>query len=65
MVPTAAEMASEALGQIGPAARAALPALREVCQSKDPRLARAAQQAVGRIAPAAPDPEKGGGAAQR
>jgi hypothetical protein len=38
-----------ALGEIGPAAAAALPHLRKAAADPDPRLARLAQQAIDQI----------------
>jgi len=43
------ERAAWALEQIGPAAREALPALREACASKQPRLVRLANEAIAAI----------------
>jgi HEAT repeat protein len=40
------ERAAWALGQIGPSARSALPALEQAAQSNEPRLSRLAQQAI-------------------
>jgi hypothetical protein len=44
--PPLALVAAEALGRIGPPARVAIPALRSVARSKDPRLRAAAEEAV-------------------
>ena len=44
------QRAAWALGEIGPAAAAALPALRQAVTDPDPRLSRLAQQAIDRIA---------------
>ncbi|MDH3716756.1 MAG: HEAT repeat domain-containing protein, partial [Planctomycetota bacterium] len=43
------QQAAWALGQLGPSARCALPALNEATTSDDPRLARLAQQAAEKI----------------
>ena len=44
------ERAAWALGQIGPSARSALPALEQAAQSSEPRLSRLAKQAIVAIA---------------
>ena len=49
VAPHARERVVWALGEIGPGATAALPALRQAAQSDSPRLARLAQQAIQRI----------------
>lgn len=44
------QRAAWALGEIGPASAAALPALQQAANDADPRLSRLAQQAIGHIA---------------
>jgi hypothetical protein len=46
VAPSLAQVAAEALGRIGTPARIAIPSLKAVARSKDPRLAAAAEGAL-------------------
>src|SRR5262249_23579560 len=51
--------AAEALGQFGPAAKAAGPRLRALLEDRDPSLSRIARAALDRIDPASPSQPPG------